>query len=318
MKKRKKNNFLLTDNQMAEFVSKGYLIFNNIIDNKINKKFLSEIGHTSTSLNEKNTDQAWLAEHYNEIMKTSKIPLVKAGTPLKKAYKKNSALNDVINNPVLSGAIKSLVGDRPKLDHHFLHITFPSKYYHDANQKISQGNHNDCVIDSREKTFDIQLFYFPTAVEKNMGGTRYIPGSHFRMVNEMAIARYHNIRGQKHVVCPAGTVIIFHHNIWHGAGINNSKKIRYGFKIRLMPTQKQVKLWTNKTYKNNHEEEALYWNRGVEKNSIKEILQKTEPWFEADSGRLDILNRIRLWRHITNDKNFDAAYWLTRIENDYN
>ena len=38
-----------------------------------------------------------------------------------------------------------------------------------------------------------------------MGGTRYIPGSHFRMVNEFAIARYHN-RGQKHVVCPAGTV----------------------------------------------------------------------------------------------------------------
>ena len=43
------------------------------------------------------------------------------------------------------------MGDRPKLDHHFLHITFPSKYYHDANQKISQGNHNDCVIDPREK-----------------------------------------------------------------------------------------------------------------------------------------------------------------------
>ena len=30
MKKRKKNNFLLTDNQMAEFVSKGNLIFENI------------------------------------------------------------------------------------------------------------------------------------------------------------------------------------------------------------------------------------------------------------------------------------------------
>ena len=57
MKKRKEKNFLLTDNQMAEFVSKGYLIFENIIDNKTNKKFLSEIGHTSTSLNKKNTDQ---------------------------------------------------------------------------------------------------------------------------------------------------------------------------------------------------------------------------------------------------------------------
>ena len=65
MKKNKKNNFLLTDNQMAEFVSKGYLILENIIDDKTNKKFLNEIGHTSTSLNKKNTDQSWLAEHYN-------------------------------------------------------------------------------------------------------------------------------------------------------------------------------------------------------------------------------------------------------------
>ena len=99
-------------------------------------------------------------------MKSSKIPLVKAGTPLKKAYKKNSALNDVISNPVLSGAIKSLVGDRPKLDHHFLHITFPSKYYHDANQKISQGNHNDCVIDPREKLLIYNYFISQLQLKK--------------------------------------------------------------------------------------------------------------------------------------------------------
>ena len=37
--KKKRKNFLLTDNQMAEFVSKGYLIFENIIDNKTNKNF---------------------------------------------------------------------------------------------------------------------------------------------------------------------------------------------------------------------------------------------------------------------------------------
>lgn len=317
MNKNKQNSYLLTDYQMAEFVSKGYLMFENIIDNKTNKKFLKEIGHTSTTLNKKNKNQSWLNEHYDSIMKTSKIPFVKAGTPLKKAYTKDSALKDVISNPILSGAIKSLVGSKSKLDHHFLHITFPSKYYNKGQQKLSQGNHNDCVIDPREKTFDIQLFYFPTAVDKKMGGTRYIPGSHFRMVNEFAIARYHNIKGQKHVICPAGTVIIFHHNIWHGAGVNNSDKIRYAFKIRLMPAEKQIKLWTENSFKNTDNEEPLYWNNGNKKNSVREILQKTEPWFEADSGRLDIMNRIRLWRHLTNDKNFDAAYWLTRIENDF-
>ena len=111
-------------------------------------------------------------EGYNDIMKTSSIPLVKAGTPLSKAYNKNSALKKIISNPILDGAINSLVGGKSKLDHHFLHMTFPSKYYTSNQNKISQVNHNDCVIDPRENTFDIQLFYFPTDVTKDMGGDK--------------------------------------------------------------------------------------------------------------------------------------------------
>ena len=320
----KNNKYLLTDLQMAEFVSKGFLIFENLIDNKTNLDFLKEIGQTPTKTkskknkNLKTENIEWLMESYSNIMKTSSIPLVKAGTPLAKAYKKNSALQKVISNPILKGAINSLVGGKSKLDHHFLHMTFPSKYYSSNQNKISQVNHNDCVIDPREKTFDIQLFYFPKDVTKDMGGTRYIPGSHFRMVNEKAIARYHNIRGQKHVICPRGTVIIFHHNLWHGAGINNSDQIRYAFKIRLMPTEKQIKLWTKKSYKNIDNEEPLYWNTGAKnKKTVRNILKEMEPWLEEDTGRLEIINRIKLWRYLTNDKNFDAEYWLTRIENEF-
>ena len=57
--------------------------------------------------------------------------------------------------------------------------------------------------------FDIQLFYFPQEVTEPMGGTRFLPGSHLRVVSEAAISRYQNIVGQQHVVCPAGTVLIF-------------------------------------------------------------------------------------------------------------
>ena len=53
MKKRKEKNFLLTDNQMAEFVSKGYLIFENGFDqNQISK--IKEIGHIVVNKNEDN------------------------------------------------------------------------------------------------------------------------------------------------------------------------------------------------------------------------------------------------------------------------
>jgi hypothetical protein len=40
-----------------------------------------------------------------------------------------------------------------------------------------------------------------------------------------------------------------------------------------------------------------------------------EPWFEQDTGRLEFLNRIRLWRYLTDDPTYDADYWLTRVEN---
>ena len=306
------NKIMLTDEQMANFTAKGYLVLDSVIPEEINKQFLNDIGHTT------NEPVDSVHDHYARIMQKSTIPIVKAGTPLHKSYSKGSALDKIIDNPTVSGAIDSLVGLDCVLDHHFLHITFPSKYYEGSKRrKMSQGNHQDSTININ-KSFDIQLFYFPHEVTKEMGGTRYIPGSHFRVVSEHAIARYQNIKGQKHVVCPAGTIIIMHMNIWHGAGVNNSNQIRYAFKIRLMPTKKQELLWTDKILYDDQKNDAIYWTDGNRKlNNIGTILNQTEPWFENDSGRLDIINRIKFWRYISGDNNFDTKYWLTRLENDF-
>jgi len=46
-------------------------------------------------------------------------------------------------------------------------------------------------------------------------------------------------------------------------------------------------------------------------------LTRLEPWFELDTGRLEILNRIRLWRYLLGDESIDVDYWLTRLENDF-
>lgn len=304
---------LLTNEQMAEFTSKGFLVFDSLIPEEINKRFLDDIGDTTTEPTENIND------HYNKIMQSSSIPIVKAGTPLKYSYPKESALNKIISHPVVDGAITSLVGSDCIVDHHFLHITFPSKYFvGNKKRKMSQPNHQDSTIDTR-KSFDIQVFYFPHEVTKKMGGTRYIPGTHFRVVSEFAISRYQNIRGQKHVICQAGTIIIFHMNLWHGAGVNNSDQIRHLFKVRLSPIKKQQLLWTNG--KINYEDEnqqPIYWTNGKKvSRNIRSILCEPEPWFENDTGRLEYINRIKFWRYITGDNNFDANYWLTRIENDY-
>ena len=186
---------LLTTEQMAEFANSGCLFFDELIDEQTNKEFLDDIGHTE--IDEVDSVQ----DYYRNIKATSSIPRIPAGTKLKDAYPKGSPLEKIFAHEVVDGAIKSLVGSNTIIDHQFLHITFPTKYFKQANQRqMSQQNHQDSTIDPRS-TFDVQLFYFPTEVTKAMGGTRYHPGTHLRIVNEFGIAKYQNILGQKSIVC---------------------------------------------------------------------------------------------------------------------
>ena len=51
-------------------------------------------------------------------------------------------------------------------------------------------------------------------------------------------------------------------------------------------------------------------------DTVETILMTPEPWFEQDTGRLEFVNRIKLWRYLTADPTYDADYWLTRLENE--
>ena len=300
---------LLTTEQMAEFASSGCLFFDELIDKETNKEFLDDIGHTSA-------DKVDSMETYNKNIKaTSSIPRIKAGSPLKNAYPVNSPLEKILKNEVVAGAIQSLVGSNPIVDHQALHLTFPTKFFKGANKRqMSQGNHQDSTIDPRS-TFDIQVFYFPTEVTKEMGGTRYHPGTHLRIVNEFAIAKYQNILGQKSIVCKPGTIGIFHNGLWHGAGVNFSDEIRYMFKVRLQPTEKQELLWDPEKRYKPLPNRALYWTDENKEETINDILMQSYPWQEADTNRLDKINVVKFWRLLTGHKKMDVDYWLTRIEN---
>ena len=300
---------LLTTEQMAEFASSGCLFFDELIDKETNKEFLDDIGHTSA-------DKVDSMETYNKNIKaTSSIPRIKAGSPLKNAYPVNSPLEKILKNEVVAGAIQSLVGSNPIVDHQALHLTFPTKFFKGANKRqMSQGNHQDSTIDPRS-TFDIQVFYFPTEVTKEMGGTRYHPGTHLRIVNEFAIAKYQNILGQKSIVCKPGTIGIFHNGLWHGAGVNFSDEIRYMFKVRLQPTEKQELLWDPEKKYKPLPNRALYWTDENKEETINDILMQSYPWQEADTNRLDKINVVKFWRLLTGHKKMDVDYWLTRIEN---
>jgi len=301
------NTQRLTTRQMATFAASGYLRFDAVVPEPLNQAFLEEIGHSE--------DVADIAEHYRKIMGTSAIPLVGAGTPLADAYPADSALTRILALPVVAGAIESLVGSRCVVDHHFLHITFPPSLT--GRPLPAQHTHQDSTIDPRQ-AFDVQIMYFPQAVTPEMGGTRFVPGTHLRVVSEAAIARYQNIAGQQHMVCPAGTMLILHHGIWHGGGANRSDRPRYMFKIRLCPQERQLRLWDTSDLDAELPQRPIFWiGKSRDPDHLHTVLTDPEPWYEADTGRLEYLNRIRFWRYLTGDDRFDADYWVTRVENDY-
>lgn len=273
--------YLLNSKQMASFVARGFLRFDELVPQSINNAVMAEIDAGS-------------------------IKAAPAGTPLSQCYPEPSALGHMLRMPEIQGIIQSLVGPDPLFDHHAVHVR-------QANEGQAQGMHGDSIIDTRMH-FDVQLMYFPHDVPLEMGGTLIVPGSQYRRINEMDIARYQNFIGQIPMVCKAGSILALHHGIWHCGRQNKTNQKRYMYKIRLNPRVRQLRLWnTDDLPANQHKPIFTRETNAVE--DIQTILGKGEPWFEDAGGRLEIVNRVKMWRFLTGDNNFDVHYWLTRLEN---
>ena len=272
---------LLDSRQMAAFVARGFLRFDELVPDAINARVMREID-----------DDA--------------IQGAPAGTPLSQCYR-GTGIREMLDLPQVRGLIHSLVGDDPLFDHDAIHVREP-------NQGKAQGLHADSIIDTRSH-FDIQIMYFPHDVPLEMGGTLVLPGSHFRKVNEMDIAAYQNMRGQIPMVCKAGSILVLHHGIWHCGRQNQTDRRRYMFKVRLNPVLRQLRLWNTDDLDDDYRaHREIFAGRDAD-GGVQDILSRMEPWFEAASGRLEIVNRVKLWRFLTGDEDFDVHYWLTRLEN---
>jgi hypothetical protein len=112
----------------------------------------------------------------------------------------------------------------------------------------------------------------------------------------MDVARYQNVVGQERVVCAAGTVVFVHHAIWHAGRRNDSRRRRVMYKLRLNPTVRQLRLWNTDD---------------IDKPEVTETLLR-EPAWAGNDGRLEQVNRARLWRYLTGDEEFDLDHYLTR------
>jgi hypothetical protein len=252
---------------MAHFVAHGSLRLDAVVPPQLNVEALTALGRD--------------------------VPPVPYGTPLSEAYAEGSFARRLLDVPQVAGALHSLVGQEPTVDHHAVHVREPHGGH-------AQPLHGDAIIDVRPDAFDVQLMYYPQAVTLDMGGTLSVPGSHLRRINESDTGRYQNLRGQNRLVCPAGTVVFLHHGLWHGGRRNDSDTIRYMFKIRLNPTVRQQRLWDTSD---------------LHDPQVAEELRTMFPWYEWATGRLETYNRILLWRELTGDRGFDLDHWVTRVAN---
>ncbi len=308
------DSILLSTKQIAFFAANGYVELQAAVPSNINERFLSAIDAIDRREDGSPKNLQKLSR-LGGLMAKSDIPAVPAGTPLYEAFKESTALGALVRLPSVQGAIQSLVGAKCLLDHHFVHVANGPLAYGNRPQ-ISQHLHQDSTIDPRESAFDIQMFYFPHDVTSDMGGTRFVPGTHLRVVSESAVARYQNMLGQRHIECPAGTVFFMHHGIWHGGGVNSTNLTRFLYKLRLNPTEPQVRLWdTSDLERDDSRQRPIFFvKERTDPESVASILTRPMPWFENDTGRIEYIQRIRFWRNLIGDETFDADYWATRLE----
>lgn len=271
----------LSSPQVAEFVARGILRFDAIVADDLNRAALDEMRA--------------IRERFLKDPAQAMRDRIPAGRPLDECFTDSSGLGQVLRLPQIAGMIESLVGPNPSHDHNVVHVREPGG--------PGQPLHADEIIDTRLR-FDIQLMYWPHDVAPEDGGTFFVPGSHFRRINDQDIARYKNFRGQECFSGPAGTVLLLHHGLWHCARPNRGRTSRYMFKIRLNPRVEQVRLWDVSDL----EEPDV-------RQSIGQLLASREPWFEQPTGLLDQVNRVALWRYMTADDDFDVHFRVGRLSN---
>jgi hypothetical protein len=271
---------LLTSRELAAFVTHGFLRLDGVVPASLCAAALGELGDAGGGA---------LPSPFGAARASvaARLP----GRPLEEIWPDGSAIGGVLRLPRVTAAVESLVGPGARYDHHYTHVV-------PAGQRWSQPWHADAILDPREDAFDIQLFFFFHDTPRAAGGTMILPGSHLRRVNESDVGRYQNFRGQQATVCGAGTLLICHHGLWHCGQPNSTDKPRTMFKLRLNPAAPQRRLWDT---------------RDAGDPAVADTLKHDHGWYGSEV-RLEIVNRIKLWRALTGDDQFDVDHWLTRIE----
>lgn len=280
---------LLSSTEVATFAARGFLEFPGVIPAELNAAALEEC---------------------REIVATWGSPerpfAPSSGDPWSDIYPEPSALGSVLRNPHVTRVVDSLVGADAAFDHDFVHLR-------PAGDRSSQQLHADAVIDPNT-AFDIQIFYFPHTVLPGAGGTGFVPGTHLRRVHETQVGRYRHLKGERQWEGPAGSIVVFHHGLWHRAMPNPGREQRVMYKLRLNPTRPQVRLWDTADLDQLQNQPNDHIFATFDTAGLGMTLRIREPWMGEQDYRLELIARTRLWRYLTGNGDYDLDWYHTRVE----
>jgi hypothetical protein len=289
---------------MAAFVADGFLRFDALIPEPLNRAALEEMKALAPGkLRRTLHGLGGRAGRLERDIEPQESP--ESLTPLAACYPAPSALGAVLRFPAVAGIIESLVGANPAFDHDFIH-------HIPAGAPRGQHLHVDAVLEPAGQAFDIQLFYFPTAVASGGGGTRFVPGSHLRRARAEGIARYQHVLGEQHYSGPAGTLLVFHQGLWHAGQPNPSAEDRWMYKLRLNPREPQQRLWNTADLAALHNDPRDHSFAHPGGDTVAQRLRRMAPWQRGHEGRYEQMQRAALWRYLTGDSTFDVDFYLTR------
>ena len=270
----------LTTSEMAEFVVNGYLRFDELVPASINERVIDELQSLYATKIRQVVETLGMDPDNAAEAPSDPVSHPQSLTPLSSCYPPSSVIGEMLRLPGVQGIIQSLVGSDPLFDHDFVH-------YIPGNHAHGQHLHVDAVIDNRHPSFDIQLFYYPTAVEPGAGGTRFVPGTHLRHTRAEGVARYQHIVGEQQYSGAAGTVLVFHQALWHAGQPNPSDQERWMYKIRLNPQVPQVRLWNTDDFDALHNDARDHTFAHARKDSVANALRTMLPWQQGHESRYE-------------------------------
>jgi GNAT superfamily N-acetyltransferase len=192
------SKFLLTDEQMLQFITKGYLVLNNEIPESLHKSVMSTIYHV----------------------------LHEEGNPGNNILPRVPEIQHFFDTPLVRGALTSVLGpDFYMHPHRHCHYNRPKE------QTPGGGKwHKDGIWSSNRshRPWWAMIFYYTHDIKEDLGPTAIMPGTQY-------YEKFLGDRGE--TLLPtgkAGTMVLVHFDLWHRASLNISDLDRYMLKFQFV------------------------------------------------------------------------------------